>query len=153
MAVPAVLKWGKAGPFELSLVPGTPGDALRAEVAQLTGVLPPNQKLLCKDGWKGALAAGGALPDTLALPKGKSELVVTLIGAAGTTTELEQHVAPPEVPVVFLEDLTPEQRARAQAEADAKALAAAEGYVTEDRTASPPFGSERTMERFVRAVW
>ena len=63
MAVPAVLKWGKAGPFELALTPGAPGDALRAEVARLTGVLPAGQKLLCKEGWKGALAAGAALPE------------------------------------------------------------------------------------------
>ena len=110
MAVPAVLKWGKAGPFELSLIPGSPGDALRAEVSQLTGVLPQNQKLLCKEGWKGALAAGAELPQTLAIPKGKAALVITLIGAAGTSAELEQHVAPPETPVVFLEDLTPEER-------------------------------------------
>jgi len=97
-------------------------DALRGQIAELTGVPASSQKLMCPRAWKGALK-DTALPADLAPPAGQTELTVMLIGSADAAL-----VAPNE-PMVFVEDLPEEEAGKMDAEREAELIAAAEGDI------------------------
>ncbi len=100
------LKWGKQE-YSVPVPAGADAAALKAAVHALTGVAPPNQKLMSKKGgWK------GPLKDTtkkLKLKPGKTTFVLmgTAADAAAATASASAAA------VVFVEDMTTTERAKA----------------------------------------
>jgi len=129
--VPALVKWGKEKFTGITLTPGSPADALKQQLFELTGVLPKRQKLMCKGGWKGALKDGTALDAGLKLKAGQSELTIMMVGSSVGAA------APPAPPgaggaaaaVKFEEDFSAEELAAEQEAAIAVSLADVEGMI------------------------
>lgn len=105
MSIPISLKWGKVSHNDkLSIEPGTSAHDFKIQIQLLTGVPIDRQKLLCPKAWKGALKDDDAIPQNIKIPKGKTSIVVTLIGTADAMVEKSADERPR-----FEEDMTPEE--------------------------------------------
>ena len=105
MSIPVSLKWGKTTfNDQLSIQTGSSARTFKTEVHNLTGVPIDRQKLLYPKAWKGALKDDDNLPDNIKLPKGKTSIVVTLLGSAESLVEKPLEERPR-----FAEDMTAEE--------------------------------------------